>query len=84
MPDFLDERMIAWAICEKWYHCSCMLADGNIPDCWMCILCKSVQFECPNTHESSVQLLIYVVRLFAVLITGVGGFIQILLYSFSV
>lgn len=39
MPEFLDKRMIACDRCGEWYHCSCVLADGNIPDCWICIVC---------------------------------------------
>ena len=33
MPVFLDERMIVCDSYKKWYHCSCMLADGNVSDC---------------------------------------------------
>ena len=42
MPDFLGECMKECDSCEKWYHCSCMLADGNVSDCLMCILYKFV------------------------------------------
>ena len=59
MPVFLDEHMIVCDSCKKWYHYSCILADGNISDCLMCFLCKSVELECLSarkTHKSSVQL----------------------------
>lgn len=40
MPAQFDTDMVECDVCERWYHCSCVLLDpSGIPDYWECPQC---------------------------------------------